>query len=276
MSDRFRDRELIDRIDRLRSRRERERTGVFYAEGIRFVAEALTAGAEIETVVYSRQLLIPSGLRVLKRCAAARIPTGELSASDFLRNSTALEAQGIGALIRQRWTKLREAVSGKSDCWLALQSVHSPGNLGTILRTAEAAGARGAILLGGQVDPFEPAAVRATMGSLFHQELIRSGIAELREWKSRHDVRVIGAAPDGSVDYRRADYGGQVALMMGLERKGLSLEQIALCDQLVRIPMVGRCDSLNVGVAASLMLYEVFRQRNPLTPSSVANGRGFG
>ena len=264
------DRELTRQIHGLRSRRERERAGVFYVEGVRFVAEALAAGATVELIVFSPKLLAPSGRRALERGRAARIPTREVAVGTFLDLTLSPEPQGLGAIVRQRWTRLRQVHPGKGDCWLAHESIQSPGNLGTILRTSDAAGARGVILLGGQVDPYDPAAVRATMGSIFHQRIVRSGPAELREWKTRHGARLVGASPRGELDYRQTSWRGPVVLMMGSERKGLSPVQEALCDEMVRIPMSGRADSLNLGVAAGLLLYEFARQHGspPGTPTT--------
>ena len=144
---------------------------------------------------------------------------------------------------------------------MALDQVHSPGNLGTILRTGDAVGASGLILLGDAVDPYDPACVRATMGAIFAQRLIRVTAAEFAAWKCRSGCRLVGTSPHAARDYRAVSYPVQTVLFMGGERRGLSNERQRLCDDLVRIPMVGRGDSLNLAIATGVLLYEVFNQQ---------------
>ena len=140
-----------------------------------------------------------------------------------------------------------------------LSQVRSPGNLGSLLRTSAAIGAGGFILLGQQIDPYEPGLVRATMGALFKQTLVRTNIEHFRRWIQTHRPAVIGASPDGVVEYDQVRYTRPTVLLLGHERSGLTAEQRALCEQIVRIPMVGDTDSLNLAVAGSLLLYAVFR-----------------
>jgi RNA methyltransferase, TrmH family len=145
--------------------------------------------------------------------------------------------------------------------------VRSPGNLGTILRTCEAVGGAGAILIGDGIDPYDPATVRATMGAVFSQRFVRTGFRELVGWKRQTGIRLVGTSPLAVKNYRAGDYRGPLILYMGSERKGMSPEHQALCDEMVRIPMVGRADSLNIAVATGVMLYEVFHQRTKLSGS---------
>jgi TrmH family RNA methyltransferase len=128
-----------------------------------------------------------------------------------------------------------------------------------LIRTSEAIGGAGFILVGPQIDPFEPAVVRSTMGALFRQTLIRTNERSLRNWVRRHRCRVIGASPDGSADLHRFHFPHSTIVALGEERHGLTPLQRDLCSDLVRIPMVGAADSLNLGVAGSLLLYEVYR-----------------
>ena len=135
--------------------------------------------------------------------------------------------------------------------------MQSPGNLGTILRTCEAVGAAGVILLGPQADPYDPSAIRATMGALFAQRLVRATWDEFAAWKRRHGCLLVGTSPSGKIDYRAVAYTPPTVLWMGWERQGLSPEQQALCDVMARIPMAGRSDSLNLAVSTGVMLYEI-------------------
>ena len=140
-----------------------------------------------------------------------------------------------------------------------MSTVRSLGNLGTLLRTSAAVGAAGFILLGQQIDPYEPVVVRATMGALFKQTLVRTNIERFRHWIQKHRLAVVGASPDGVVEYDQVRYTLPTVLLLGNERSGLTEEQRSLCQQIVRIPMAGGTDSLNLAVAGSLLLYAVFR-----------------
>ena len=142
-----------------------------------------------------------------------------------------------------------------------LDTVRSPGNLGAMLRTSEAVGGAGLMLLGDAVDPYDPATVRASMGSLFSQRIIRTTPMEVARWARRPHCLLVGGSPAATTDYQAIDYRAPTVLLLGGERKGLSAAVQALCDVVVRIPMVGQTDSLNLAIAASLLLYEVFNQR---------------
>ena len=165
----------------------------------------------------------------------------------------------VAAIVRQRIHRLDEIAINEEPYWTALEHVRSLGNYGTLMRTSAAVGATGFILIGDEIDPFDPAVVRATMGALFKQKIVRTNASELLCWARRQKIEVIGASPNGSQDYRHITYKPPIVLMLGGERKGLTDEQRAICARLVRIPMAEGMDSLNVAVAGSLLMYEVFR-----------------
>ena len=142
--------------------------------------------------------------------------------------------------------------------WVVLEDVGNPGNLGSILRTCEAVGASGVILLGDTADPYDPASVRGSMGSIFTQRVVRTSLESLIQWRNKTDLPMVGASDAATVDYREAAYAPPVLLCLGSEQHGLSDELMDACDQVVRIPMVGRADSLNLAVAAGVILYDVF------------------
>ena len=173
----------------------------------------------------------------------------------------AADPQGLGAVVRQHWTPLERIRASNAPCWVMLETMRSSGNLGTILRTSEATGGSGLILLGDAIDPYDPATVRATMGAQFGQRFVRTSADELRSWQGRRHFSLVGTAPAATIDYQEVDLRGPTMLLLGDERKGLSRELQSLCDEVVRIPMVGGTDSLNVSVAAGVLLYEVFNQR---------------
>ena len=246
----------------LRSRTERERTGTFYIEGARIVAQALKAGAPIEMGVIAPELVqgefawnVVNGLRALG------VPMAELSPAAFGSISFKENLQGIGAVVRPQVETLADVDRSDGLGWVALDAVGNPGNLGAILRTTDSVGCAGLILLGDTTDPYHPAALRASMGALFGQRLVRANFDEFVRWKEEQQFPVVGTSGEGTVEYRHAVYPSPMVLLMGSERLGLSEVQQAICDLIVRIPMVGTSDSLNLGVATSVVLYEVFYQR---------------
>jgi TrmH family RNA methyltransferase len=147
---------------------------------------------------------------------------------------------------------------------VALVEPADPGNLGTILRTADAVGATGVILLGDATDPYDPAALRASMGAIFAVQLAHASFDEFAAWKRASGAFLVGASDKATADYQDVAYPQPLVLLMGSERQGLSPTQQALCDLMVRLPMCGRSDSLNLAVATGVLLYELLsRGRQP-------------
>ncbi|MDQ5823992.1 MAG: RNA methyltransferase [Chloroflexota bacterium] len=172
------------------------------------------------------------------------------------------DPQGIGAVVHQKWLPLERVRLGGKLCWLSVDEIHSPGNLGSILRTSDSVGGAGIILLSDSTDPYDPATVRASMGALFSQRFVRTTPDALAHWKEPRQWQMVGTSPHATLDYHEAQYGDTpTILLLGNEQKGLSEQVQALCDLVVRIPIVGRSDSLNVAVATGVILYELFNQR---------------
>ena len=248
----------------LTHRRERDRRRVFFAEGVRNFVQAADAGMSFERVLYSERLLINAVARKLvRRMRRAGVKTEALSPEEFRQISRAERASGVAAIVNQRWANLTDISPNDGLSWVLLDRVRSPGNLGTLIRSSKAAGGAGFILIG--PDPYSPAVVRAAMGALYQQVFVASDWPAVRAWVAANGVPVVGASPDGSVDLHGSAWPDRPPLLvLGDERKGLSAEQTGLCDRSVRIPMTADTDSLNLGVAGSLMLYEVLRARGPL------------
>lgn len=252
----------IKQIRNLRHRKERERTGLFFIEGIHLVAAAVELNAAIKLLVIAPALLTsPFGRAVVWEQRRNGIPCLEVTPDIFQSLAIKEGAQGIGAVVAQRCEPLRRVRLAANACWVALDTVQYPGNLGTILRTSDAVGGTGVILLGDTTDPYDPASVRASTGALFSQRLIRASFEEFARWKCQHNYVVVGTSPAASTDYQAVSYQLPMVLLMGGEPLGLAGAQQAVCDRMVNIPMVGHSDSLNLSVAASLMLYEIFNQR---------------
>lgn len=251
----------IERIRRLALREERNRTGLFYIEGMRFVAQALHHQAKIEKLVVCRELLThPYAQKLVRDQTRRGTPVLEVSHGIMKNLSQVQDSQGLGAVVRQRWQRL-ESIRPKGElCWIAVEALRSPGNLGTILRTSDAVGGAGLLLLGNAVDPYDPGTVRATMGAMFTQRFVRTSREEIMNWKRRRQYLLVGTSPNAPQDYQGVRYHFPTILLIGEERKGLPAELQAICDWMVSIPMVGESDSLNVAMATGVMLYEVFNQ----------------
>jgi RNA methyltransferase, TrmH family len=162
----------------------------------------------------------------------------------------------------QAWKPLPAPAGLAADAlWVGLEGVRDPGNLGTIVRTADAVGASGVVLIGPCVDPYSYEAVRATMGSVFNMPLVRAGLQECLQWVQHWPGDVVGAHLRANADFRSVAWRRPALLLMGSEGPGLAPELSAACTRLVRIPMAGRIDSLNLAVASALMLYEIRRER---------------
>ena len=257
----------IKRIRSLRQRKGRAETGLFYAEGIRIVAESVQAGAAVETLVVAPDLLeSPFARGLVEEQRKIGTPVIEVTREVFRSLSDKDGPQGLAAVIRQRWDSPAIASQVATRRFVALSRVQDPGNLGTVLRTSDAAGFAGVILVGPTADPYDPVCVRASMGAIFSQRLVRLTLEEFVAWKKRYGYMLVGTSGAAPTDYRAVRYREPVAIYMGSEREGLSPEEKALCDVMVSIPMVGRSDSLNLAVAAGLMLYEVFRQDDKTGP----------
>jgi TrmH family RNA methyltransferase len=251
----------IKGIRALRQRKARAQTGLAFVEGIRIVTDAIQHPNDIETLVVAPELLTSAFARELVEAQRqAGIPCLDVS-EEVLRSLSQKDGpQGLGAVIRQRWEPLEQARLTDGFCWVALDAVQDPGNLGTILRTCDAVGCAGVMLLGQSTDPYDPEALRASMGAIFSQRLIKTSFDAFAAWKQQHDYRVIGTSDAANREYNTAAYSFPLILLMGSERQGLSPAQQALCDIVVSIPMVGKSDSLNLAVATSVTLYELFRQ----------------
>lgn len=252
----------IMQVRKLAARKERTRSGLFFAEGIRLVAEAVRSGSEVASLIVAPELLTSDFARdLLDRPVCRDVPRLEVTAAVMQRLSARQHPQGLAAVVRQRWHALAAVQPGNELCWVALDAPQDPGNVGTILRTLDAVGGAGLILLGDATDPYHPAAVRASMGAIYTQRLVRTTFAALCAWTQGRGYRLVGTAVTATRDYDAVSYAAPLVLLMGSEREGLSADQAAACDDLLRVPMVGRVDSLNLAVATGVVLYEVFRQR---------------
>ena len=254
--------ERIKFIRRLQERKARQESGLFFLEGLRIVAEALQAGAAVEQLVTAPELLRSEyGQELVASSRSQGIDVLDVSADVFGRLSNKEGPQGLAAVVRQRWVRLDEVQLIPGKPWVALDSVADPGNLGTIMRTNDAAGGDGIILLDHSTDPYDPSAVRASMGALFDQQIVRTSFDEFKAWKEQGGCAVVGTSDAAAQDYHAYPYPDQLVVLMGSERQGLQPQHLAVCDAVVSIPMSGKSDSLNLAVATAIILYEILNQR---------------
>jgi TrmH family RNA methyltransferase len=253
---------LVKEIRGLALPKNRKASGLFVAEGLKLVADAVEAGWTIRTLVHAVKVGEQPLVRRLSATAHARggrvIAVSEAVLAKITRRDN---PQTVVGVFEQRFTPLSAIKPAGDDLWVALETVRDPGNLGTILRTIDAVGAKGAILIGDTVDPFSVEAVRATMGSIFHVALARANFSDFEKLRGRWPGSVAGTHLSGAADYRQAAYRPPVMLVMGNEQAGLTPQIAKLCDMLVKIPMAGRADSLNLAVATGVMLFEIARDR---------------
>lgn len=264
----------IKQIRNLRNRQERERSGLFFIEGIRPVAEAIQMKAEIEALVIAPDLLRSQfGQEIVQAQREQGISQIEVTSDVFKSISLKEGPQGIGAVVRQRWESLESIRLLNKSYWVALDAAQDPGNIGTILRTGDAFGNTGLILLGNSADPYDPTALRASMGAVFSQHLVKASFSEFAQWKQHHNYTVIGTSGAVSNNFREVSYHAPLILLMGSERLGLSSEQQSVCDIMIKIPMIGRSDSLNLAVATGIALYEIFHQIDEEAPYRLHGGQ---
>jgi TrmH family RNA methyltransferase len=263
---------VVKDLKALALKKYRDEQHAFMAEGLKLVIDALDLGWSIRTLVFAKAGLgNPAVEKVAARTVAAGGLVLEVSEKVLSAITRRDNAQMVVGVFAQKYLPLRDVRPAGDDVWVALDRVRDPGNLGTIIRTIDAVGAKGLILVGDTTDPFSLETVRATMGSVFAVPIARASTQEFLAWRNNFAGLVAGTHLKGAVDYRSVDYTGRpVLLLMGNEQQGLPDELAAVCDRLLRIPQAGRADSLNLAVATGVMLYEVRRSTLKLTQENGA------
>ena len=259
---------LVKRVRLLADRKHRRREAAFVVEGIQPVWQAVEAQAEIEVIIVAPELLRhPGATAMVAEQEAAGVRVARLSGQLFARISDREGPSGLAAIVRAAPVTLAGLAAEADSVFVALHSASNPGNIGTIIRTASAAGAAGLILIGPSADPYDPAAVKASMGALFTVPVATAGsAAEFLDWAHRGRVRVAATSARGSVTCWQADLAPPLAILLGSEGAGLPADVLAAADLRVAIPMTGTAESLNLAVAAGILLYEVRRRAWPPAP----------
>ncbi|MEW7007364.1 TrmH family RNA methyltransferase [Lentilitoribacter sp. EG35] len=252
---------IVKDIKSLAQKKNRDGSNRFIAEGLKLIVDAIDLGWDIETLIYAKS--VADKPLIQKKAAQVVANSGlvlEVSEKVLTSITRKDNPQMVVGVFSQKFMPIEDIKPQPDETYIALDRVRDPGNLGTIIRTADAAGISGIILVGATTDPFSIEAVRATMGSVFSLPISRVSIDEFISWKDRHDISIIGSHLKGSKDYRAIDYKTKPCiLLMGNEQAGLPEELSSTCDALARIPQVGDADSLNLAIATGLMIYEARR-----------------
>lgn len=252
---------IVKDIKSLAMKKFRDQRNAFMAEGLKLVIDALDLGWTIDILVFAKSAM---GNPAVEKVAARTVASGGLVLEVTEKVLAAItrrdNPQMVVGVFRQRWKPLVEVRPAAGDVWVALDRVRDPGNLGTVIRTADAVGAKGVILVGDTTDPFAVETVRATMGSVFAVPVAKASEQEFLAWRKGFSGLLVGTHLKGAVDYRSVPYAGKpVVLLMGNEQQGLPETLASACDRLVLIPQAGRADSLNLAVATGVMLFEIRR-----------------
>jgi len=251
----------IKEIRRLRGKRARDRTGLFLVEGSKEISMALEAGVKMESLFFSRNLFRGGEERLLESAMTMGVPLFSLPEGLFRKIAYRENPDGLLAVARQFPLELERLELGPLPLVVVAQNLEKPGNLGAILRSADAVGADAVIVCDPGVDPFNPNVVRASRGTLFTVGVGMASSSQTLEWLREKGLEVVVTSPGATMKYTQFDYGRPTALVVGNEAQGLTpLWQEGPFTR-VSIPMRGRADSLNVAVATAVVLYEALRQR---------------
>lgn len=253
---------VIKDIRALAMKKERERTGLFTAEGLKLVADAIDGGWDLRQLVHSSKVRDqPMVRRIVAQATARGALVLEVSDAVLEKIARRDNPQMVIGVFAQRWLRLADLDPARQTLVIALEGVKDPGNLGTVVRTADAVGASAVVLIGDTTDPFGTEAVRASMGSIFARPLIRAEVDAFFAWAGASALPVIGTHLKGAVDYRAVEWREPGILLMGNEQSGLPQPIAERCHALVKIPMAGSADSLNLAIATAVVAFEARRSR---------------
>jgi TrmH family RNA methyltransferase len=257
--------ETVKRLRSLRDKKARKAEGLFLAEGLRILAEARDSGQLPEIIAYSAAGGVhPLAAEIIAAAEAQGADVIETSADILSKMSGKDNPQAILGAYRQPDISLAAIDRTVSPLWIVAQALRDPGNIGTILRTGDATAAGGLILIDDSADPFSVEAVRASMGAIFTQQVATARWEEFVPWLRSGPGQLVGTSLNTGNDYLDANYEQPCFLLIGNESQGLPAPYEAECDLLVKMPMLGRADSLNAAVAGAVMAFQLRASwRNP-------------
>lgn len=247
---------------KLMDRRQRDQTGLMLIEGVKELALAIKDGVSISRLFYCEDLFRGSEEQIiLNKAEAHGAELIQVGANVFEKLAYREDSFGLLAVARQPIKTLNDIPLKKSPLIIVVEGVEKPGNLGAILRSADAAGVDGVIVCGKSTDIFNPNVVRASIGTVFTVPVIKATTSDAIDWLKKKGIKMIATTPRAETDYFDADLKSPCAIAMGSEHEGLSETWLNEADVLVRIPMKGESDSLNLAMSTTIMLYEAVRQR---------------
>jgi RNA methyltransferase, TrmH family len=253
----------IKRTYKLRDRRGREKSGLTLLEGYREITRAAEYGMELVECFYCPKMFLGENENaMLDQLEAAGVKLYECTEHVLLKLTYRDRPEGLIATAKIRNHTLDDIEFKQNGLYLVAEDIEKPGNLGSILRSADAAGVDALIICCKRTDIYNPNVIRASTGALFSVPLAETSTAEAIAWFRKHGVKTLSATPHTDLTYTDADMTGPIAIVVGAEQYGLSEEWLKEADTQVRIPMLGKIDSLNVATAATLLVYEAARQRN--------------
>ena len=242
----------------LRDKKARRSEGLFLAEGLRILTEARDSGRLPDIVAFSAEgARHPLAAEIIAATEAAGGDAIETEPEILSKMSGKDNPQMLLGAYRQPETSLERLDRSKAPLWIVAQALRDPGNIGTILRTGDAVGAGGLILIDDSADPFSVEAVRASMGAIFTQDVATARWDEFLSWLRSGEGQLVGTSLKATHDYLETGYEQPCFLLIGNEQQGLPADYEAECDLLVKIPMAGRADSLNAAIAAAVMAFAI-------------------
>ena len=254
---------LIKTLRSLDRKKTRNESGLFLAEGARLVEQGLQAGWQLDSLVVSASSAERGFVQTLieraKTAGTRTVQVPDRLAGQIARKDN---PQSVIGAFKQRHLGLDDVTASARDLWIGLYEVRDPGNLGTILRTADCAGISGVVLINRCCDPYSIEAVRASMGSVFDMPFVHAGFDAFDTWRSRGGLNMVAASVNGTERHTDIDMARGTVILMGNEQSGLPDDIEARCDTLCLIPMRGGADSLNLAQATAIMTYEAWRQRD--------------
>lgn len=253
----------VKRWAQLLDKKGRDTQGMYLVEGVHLVQEALKHKAGVETVLVSTERVVPGEIEALLEAeAAAELECVPVSEQALAKCSDAQTPQPVIAVVRKTACLSDKLLDAPNGLVVVIDGVQDPGNLGTIIRSADAVGATGVVLGRGTVDLYNPKTVRSTMGSMFHLPVAETALPPLLGEAKRRGIRLVNTSLQARKTCYEADWSGPTWIVLGNEGRGVSPEIAAQIDEHVIIPMSGPAESLNVAMAATVLLFEAMRQRD--------------
>lgn len=253
---------LVKQLRSLERKKGRSETGLFLAEGARLIAEGLTQGWKAKTLMVSNSVVDRPHIKdLIERAESTGSTIVEVPDRVLQKVARKDNPQAVIAAFEQQKRDLKDIPVKPEGIWLGLYSIRDPGNLGTIIRTADCAGVSGIVLVETCCDPYSVEAVRASMGSVFCVPFATASFEAFNAWRQNASMTMAAASVNGTERHDRDIFGDRTMILMGNEQSGLPIDVEQACDTLAIIPMRGGADSLNLAQATAIMTYEAWRQK---------------